>query len=472
MNNKLFLQAIMVVSILIIGCRKDDLISVEEDQEISIETPDWTELSHGKSSEPDYSMVFKQDQVIRIDLKIDATSWATMQADLKTNLGSTVGGPGGFSGPGGPGVPGLESEDFDPVWVPCSVFYNNIEWYKVGVRYKGNSSLKSAYSSGISKLSFKLDFDEFESTYPAIKNQRFYGFKQLNLKNNYNDPALIREKVAADLFREFGLASSQTTFCEVYVDNGSGPQYFGLYTLVEEVDDTVLDSQFGDESGNLYKPDGIAASFASGSYNESQLVKKSNEDLNDYSDVKALYTVLNSNSRTTSVDEWKSSLENIFNVDIFLKWLAANTVIQNWDTYGNMTHNYYLYNNPTDGLLNWIPWDNNEAFDQGKQLGALPLSLSSVGNNWPLIRYIIDVPEYKQKYHTYLKQFVDEVFTPNKMTLLYNSYYDLLKEYAYSEEYNYSFISSDLEFDRGIEDLISHVSSRNSAVATYLQSID
>jgi len=460
MKIRLFLLATIIISISILGCRKDEVLTAAQNEEILIETPDWTELSHGNNSAPDYSNVFKQDKVIRIDLKIDATSWATMQKDLQTNLGTTSRAPGG---------PAVESADFDPVWVPCSVFYNNIEWYKVGVRYKGNSSLRSAYSAGISKLSFKLDFDQFESTYPAIKDQRFYGFKQLNLKINYNDVAFIREKVGADLFREFGLASSQTTFCTVYVDNGSGPKYFGLYTLVEEVDDTVLDSQYEDGSGNLYKPDGTAASFASGSYNESQFVKQNNEELNNYSDVKALYTILHSNTRTTSTDEWKIALEKSLNVDVFLKWLAANTAIQNWDTYGNMTHNYYLYNNPADGLLNWIPWDNNEAFEQGKQLGALTLSLSTVGNNWPLIRYIIDVPEYKQKYQAYLKQFVDEVFTPAKMTLLYNSYYSLLKEYAYAEEYGYSFISSDSDFDRGIQTLISHVSTRNAAVSSYLQ---
>ena len=40
---------------------------------------------------------------------------------------------------------------------------------------------------GILKLPFKLDFDEFEDDYPQIDNQRFYGFKKLSLKNNYDD---------------------------------------------------------------------------------------------------------------------------------------------------------------------------------------------------------------------------------------------------------------------------------------------
>ena len=53
----------------------------------------------------------------------------------------------------------------------------------------------------------------------------------------------------------------------------------------------------------------------------------------------------------------------MFDVDHFLKWLAVNTAIDNWDTYGAMAHNYYLYGDPRQkGRLQWIPWDNNMAF--------------------------------------------------------------------------------------------------------------
>jgi spore coat protein CotH len=344
-----------------------------------------------------------------------------------------------------------------------------MEWYHVGVRFKGNSSLFASYRNGIDKLSFKLDFDQFEDDYPDLKDQRFYGFKQLNLKNNYRDESLMREKVAADLFRGFGLASSQVSFCTVYVDYGEGPQYFGLYSLVEEVDDTVLESQFSDETGNLYKPDGRAASFAENTFVESQMELKNNKEAADYSDIKNLYEVINSSNRNSAPDKWKTNLENVFDVDVFLRWLASNTVIQNWDTYGNMTHNYYLYNNPENYLLTWIPWDNNEAFREGKQRGALSLSLNEVDNNWPLIRYIMDTPEYHEKYEIYLQQLVDEVFIPDKLISTYNKYYTMLKEYAYAEEDGYTFINSDAAFDNAVEDLKSHVQQRNDAVNDFLQ---
>lgn len=474
----------MLIIIAVLSCRDDDLTPIKNSEtKVDLSKyPDYTEGTHSNLVEPNYSVVFNQNEVLRFDIKISPENWQIMQADLAENI-SSDGGPGGGlpsggppnGGPPGGGFPGGEGPPdgslfagFDPVWVDCSVFFDDTEWYKVGVRFKGNSSLFASYRSGIDKLSFKLDFDQFEDDYPDLKDQRFYGFKQLNLKNNYRDESLMREKVAADLFREFGLASSQVSFCTVYVDFGEGPQYFGVYTLVEEVDDSVLGSQFADETGNLYKPDGRAASFAEGTFMESQMELKNNEDVADYSDVKNLYEVINSSDRTNNPEIWKTNLENVFDVDVFLKWLASNTVIQNWDTYGNMTHNYYLYNNPENYLLTWIPWDNNEAFREGKQRGALSLSLDEVDSNWPLIRYLMDTPEYRAKYENYLQQFVNEVFVPEKLISTYNRYYEMLKQFAYAEEEDYTFISSDVAFDNAVEDLKSHVQERNDAVNDFL----
>ena len=143
--------------------------------------------------------------------------------------------------------------------------------------------------------------------------------------------------------------------------------------------------------------------------------------------------------------------------------------MQNWDTYGVMTHNFYLYNNPVNDLLTWIPWDNNEAFQEGKLGGALSLSLGEVGSNWPLIRYLMDVDEYQQIYKDYLLEFTESIFAPDKITTLYSQYHELLQEYAYAESSPYTFIRSDAAFDTAIDELKDHVQARSSAIQSYLQ---
>lgn len=472
---KIILPMFLIITILF-SC---DLLVADKEESIDIvreveylTTSDWSDTTHGKSIDPNYDVVFNQNEVLEFNIVIDSEDWEIMQTDLDINLGGAE--SGGMPPEGGPpmGPRALddvvsEVSDYDPVWVPCSFNFNDTEWYKVGIRFKGNSSLSSAYNQGINKLSLKLDFDEFEDVYPDIENQRFYGFKQLNLNNNFNDESLMREKVTADMFREYGLVSSQTTFCIINVDYGEGSQFFGLYTLVEEMDDTTIDNQLGDDSGNLYKPDGDAATFSDGSYDQDELVKKSNEDEDDYSDVLALYNSINSSTRESDIDSWMAELESIFDVDMFLKWLAANFTMQNWDTYGNMTHNYYLYNNPETDLLTWIPWDNNEALQDGKQT-LYSLSLDEANSEWPLIRYIIDTPEYETKYKEYLQSFISDVFTAQDLQSRYETYYNLIKEYAYLEEPSYTYISSSSSFDSAVDTLKEHVEDRNDAVNLYL----
>jgi spore coat protein H len=455
-----------------LACSNTDIlvvpeISVEEEvyDDTTFKTSDWTDQTHSKSGTNDYTKIFNDNEVQRINIVITENRWASMLADMTSKygtFGASSGGPGG----GGLGLTNTEN----PIFVPAEVFYEGKEWYRVGVRFKGNSSLQSTWKSGNLKLSFKLDFDEFENEYPQIDNQRFYGFKKLSLKNNFDDSSFMREKVAGDVFRNAGLAVPHTAFYAVYIDNGDGPLYFGLYTLVEEVSDGVIDNQFESDKGNLYEPDGDAASFANGSFDTDELVKETNEDEADYSDVKALYDAVNSSLRTSDTAAWRTKLESVFNTDVFLKYLAINTTIQNWDTYGRMTHNYYLYNNPANNLLTWIPWDNNEALQSGKMGGALPLDFLGLSSSqWPIIGYLYQDHVYKAKYNGYLKEAIQGTFEPTAMQALYSKYQTMLEPYATSEQQGYTFLRNSSEFNYAVSTLKSHATSRKTAVEVYLK---
>ncbi len=485
---KIFLLVLFcsTTTLVVVSCSSDDVISTTDDdatdgtddetEEETTETfddtdfvaTDWTSDTHSKDAEPDFDEIFEDNVVKRLDIVITEDRWQSMLDDMTTLYGVF----GGTTGPGQGGPPTQGEDTFadeDPIFVPAEVFYKDKEWYRVGVRFKGNSSLQSSWQAGILKLSFKLDFDEFEDDYPQIDNQRFYGFKKLSLKNNFDDNSMLREKVATDVFRNAGLAASHTAFYTVYVDHGDGPQYFGVYTLVEEIDDTVLDEQFSDDNGNLYKPDGDAASFASGTYNEEEYVKKNNEDEADFSDVESLLGILNSATRMTDAAAWRSDLEGVLDTDVFLKYLAVNTVIQNWDTYGRMTHNYYLYNDPATSKLTWIPWDNNESLQVGKREGSAALDFSNItAADWPLIGYLYQDDVYKAQYDTYVQEVVDGAFNTATMQSLYSSYASLVAPYAAAEEPGFSFLNSSADFDAAINELNAHVSQRASAVNTYL----
>ncbi len=427
------------------------------------EATDWTEETHSNDVDPNFEEVFDDTEVKRLDVVVSEENWQAMLDDMTATYGEF----GQRSRRGGQ----LDGEEEDPIWVPADVFYNGTQWYQVGLRFKGNSSLQSPWGQGLLKLPFKLDFDEFEDDYPQIDNQRFYGFKQLSLKNNYKDESFLREKVAADVFADAGLAVSHTAFYELYVDHGDGPDYFGLYTLVEEVDDTVIETQFESDDGNLYKPEGDGATFVEGSFSEEYFDKKTNDDEDeaDWSDILALFDALHDDTATTDPATWRTNLEAVFDVDSFLKYLAVNGIIQNWDTYGRMSHNYYLYNDPETSLLTWIPWDNNEALQEGKREGALNLDFSDLNSaSWPLIAKLYDDDVYRAQYDAYLAEVISDAFETSRIQALYETYADLIEPSATAELPGFSFLDGEDDFANAIDDLTDHAASRADAVNAYL----
>lgn len=484
------------------------------------------EETHGEEAEPDYAVVFPQDSVNRMDITLSPEAWAALQAEMTElfgapgqqqgfgNPGQMPGGqdqarpqPPGFQGtmqppefrgtmqppdfqgnqpppgniqPGGFPGNGMGNLDFaDTSYVKATVTFDGLTWESVGFRYSGNSTLQNSWSSGTKKISFRLDFDEFEDEDPSTKNQRFYGFKQISFKSNAMDSSYIREKVVADIFRNAGVVSSQTAFYEIYIDYGEGSQYFGVYTAVEIVDDTVIQSQFSDDSGNVYKPEGTGAAFAAGTFNEESFEKQTNEKEADWSDIQAVFSALHSELRTSDPAAWRAGLEAVFDVDAFIRWLAVDTIVQNWDTYGTMAHNYYLYTDPQDGLVTWIPWDNNMALSaegggrggrggMGGMGGVRELDLSNVTDQWPLIRYLVDDPVYHAKYRQFLQETIQGAFDPQKLAATYQKAHDLITPYVEREEEGFTQIDSLDLFNQAVAELSQHAVDRYNAVVDYL----
>jgi len=433
----------------------------------------WTEVTHGNNASPNYDVVYAQDVVKRIDLIIDPADWQAMLDDRTAAYGPFNSGLAAFIDLLGGGNPDEWVMDLpDPIYQPCTLICEGKNWWHVGVRFKGQSSLIFPWMMGVMKFPFRFDMDEFEDEYPEIQNQRFYGFKELSLGNNSMDNSLLREKVAADIFREAGVPAPQTAFYRLFVDYGEGPIYFGLYTLVEVPREPMLESQFGESGGNLYKAVlGEGATWDA--YDPASFEKKTNRGENDWSDMEALFTALH--APRTDPAAWRAGLEAVFDVDGFLRWLAINTVIQNWDTYGNMPQNYFLYTDPSDGLLHWIPWDNNMALLSSGGPGlAPPLSLcldaTAVGNDWPLIRYLIDDPVYYPIYVSDVNDTIEGAFTVARQQDRLRDAHALISPYVVGpegEQEGYTFTSPN-SFEAELEVLLGHVENRREAALQFL----
>jgi len=111
-----------------------------------------------------------------------------------------------------------------------------------------------------------------------------------------------------------------------------------------------------------------------------------------------------------------TNLEQAMDVDSVLRYMAVQTFVVNLDGLsGNMAHNYYLYEK--NGQLSLIPWDYNLAFGGFQSSDAsstinfpvdTPFSSGVSTEDRQFFMALLNVEEYREQYHAYLSQLVEE----------------------------------------------------------------
>ncbi len=416
----------------------------------------WSERTHGNDAAADYDRLFDTEVVHRIDIELSAENFEKMESDR----------------------PIAVAAERDPAWVEATVHHDDRTWPHVGIRYKGTGTIEDAMDRGSRKFPFRITFDQYEDDHPIIKNQRFYGFKKLTFSSNEGDDSFLRDVLAGEIFRDHGVPAARGAFYRVFVDVGEGPEYWGLYTMIEDPDDAaMLKSQLGGADGNLYKPEGPSADWTS--FDEASFPKKRNADggdPGDFSDVKGAIEALNDDS--VSGADFRSALEERLDVDGFLRFLAVNTAIVNWDSYGCKARNYFLYGD--SGRITWVPWDLNESLSGGTALcgtagGAADdtaddLYHAAVGENWPLIAKLLADDEYRTQYGMYLNDALEGTFAVDTFSDRAKELHALIEPYVTGddgEQEHYSSLTSKEAFEESVTGdagFIAHVEARHQVI--------
>ena len=99
--------------------------------------------------------------------------------------------------------------------------------FEVGVRLKGGLG---SFRGLEGKAAFKVKVDEY------VDGQTFFGLEKLTLNNMVQDPSMVHETLAYELFRSLGVPASRTGYAFVRVNGES----FGLYLNVETLDAIAL----------------------------------------------------------------------------------------------------------------------------------------------------------------------------------------------------------------------------------------
>ncbi len=130
----------------------------------------------------------------------------------------------------------------------CSVIIDNEAYKNVAIRAKGNTSLSQVQSYGNDRYSFKIEFDHYDST------TTYFGLDKLSLNNIIQDNTYMKDYLCYQLMREAGADAPLCSYVQVLV-NG---EEWGLYLAIEGVEESFLQRNYGNDYGELYKPDSIS----------------------------------------------------------------------------------------------------------------------------------------------------------------------------------------------------------------------
>lgn len=136
----------------------------------------------------------------------------------------------------------------DEEYTVCSVVIDGEAFHNVGIRAKGNTSLSSVAAYGNDRYSFKIEFDHYDSSI------NYYGLDKLCLNNIIQDTTYMKDYLTYRLMHEFGV---DTPLCSYTYITINGSREWGLYLAVEGVEESFLKRSYGNDYGELYKPDSM-----------------------------------------------------------------------------------------------------------------------------------------------------------------------------------------------------------------------
>lgn len=293
----------------------------------------------------------------------------------------------------------------------------------VGIRLKGNAS----YNHPGMKKPIRLEFDEYRSW------QRYDGLSSLHLNNSAYDPTMLREKIMLDILIRHGIPAPRCAFALVYFNN----TFVGVYNMIEHIDKKFLQTNFGDNEGNLYKGDPYGTLQWWGNdqtayYGNYEL--KTNETQNDWSGLVHLIDVINNSGA-----DFPSAIRREMDADAFLWYLAAQNVFGNLDSYVHNPHNYYLYHDSLSGKFEWIAWD------VGLSFGVFPTFFTTKpqdmdvfyvpgdGANTPLTVQLFRYDEFRRIYLNAMCTFINNELNPAVLYPKIDSLAAMVRPWIYQE---------------------------------------
>lgn len=307
-------------------------------------------------------------------------------------------------------------------YVACTVEIDGEKFHNIGLRAKGNNSLRLTEEYGLSRYSLKLEFDHF------LDGGNYHGLDKLSLDASFQDNSYLKTYMVYDMMAFMGVPAPLCSYTWVTV-NGEA---WGLFLAVEEPEEAFARRNFGNDYGKLYKPDYRSLNAE----NADVALKYIGDNPDSYPGI-----FENAKLKTSKADQERviealktlsagENLETAINVDEVLRYFTVQVFVMNWDSYlGHTGHNYFLYEE--DGVLSILPWDYNLAFGtyalgmtnpikDPNILINYPINTPAEGKimmNRPLYHNMMKHDAYFAKYHAYFDELLSGYFESGRFEI-------------------------------------------------------
>ena len=283
----------------------------------------------------------------------------------------------------------------------------------VGVRFKGNSSLRA----NSAKKPFNISLDAY------VDDQQLWGYRTVNLNNGFMDPTLVREKVAYDIFQDY-MPAGRASFARLFVNDA----YWGVYGNVQQPNSDFVEEWFGDSDGCRFKCEGdLTWQGADVADYQQRYELKSGDDEAAWTGLIHMLDILNN----APADVFEQEIQQVLNVDRALWYIALCNLFANLDSYLGSGHNFYMYGE-TNGYFHIVPWDLNEAFGAFSQnltiaeIEGLSPFYQQENAQRPLVRRLLSVPSFRARYLAHYRVLLAEVFSEEYLAPEIRRHQDLI----------------------------------------------
>lgn len=328
-------------------------------------------------------------------------------------------GPGGrppgmnLQGPEGKrnGLAAMMGLDFPTV--RADLDFAGISFPDVSVRYKGNGTFME--SRGSLKRSLKVDLND------GFPGRKLGGVTKLNLHNCVTDASWMNEVLSHRLFRDAGVPAPRTAYAQVFltVSGQHERQYLGLYSLVENVDNSFAWDRFGTKKGALFKPvtrqlfEDLGPDWAA--YRQSYDAKTPVSTAETQRVIEFAHLVSHASDR-----EFATRLAGYLDLDAFARFMAVTVWLSTLDSILGVGQNYLVYLHPVTRQFHFIPWDLDHSFGQFPMVGTQEQRETlSIRQPWQganrFLERVFRAPAFQRLYLARLREFSETVFQPDRL---------------------------------------------------------